>query len=118
MKQTLYSFFILSLAADLASAGLIRELIIKTGTGNGAGCDCDLRFAILTPNGNCVTSKLDGPGDDFEAGHVDSFTGAMLGECNEFDAGTKLTDWEMMIIHAVMAGLGTMSKLNLTMEHL
>merc|ERR1712131_204974 len=100
-NETINSFlFPPFFAADLASAGLIQELLVKTGTIDSAGCDCDLTFVILTPNGSCVTPSLDGPGDDFESGHVDSYTGAQLGECNEFDAGTKLTEWEMVIIHS------------------
>ena len=46
-----------------------------------------------------MTPKLNGPGNDFQNGHVDSYTGSQLGECNEFDAGENLTGWEIMIIH-------------------
>ena len=31
---------------------------------------------------------------------MDTFSGALLGECNEFEVGTTLTEWELMIIHA------------------
>ena len=35
----------------------------------------------------CNTGNLDSDRDDFNHGHVDTFWGGMIGECNEFDMG-------------------------------
>merc|ERR1712133_196805 len=80
--------------------GAIIELRVKTATVHDAGCNCNLEVAILSPNGLCITNPLDSDRDDFEPGHLDSYTGGILGECNGFNAGADVDGWEMVIIHS------------------
>ena len=55
--------------------------------------------------GLCVTNKLDSSRDDFETGHLDTYTGGVLGECNGFNAGAEVDGWEMIIFHSGMANI-------------
>merc|ERR1712215_324651 len=83
------SCYLFSLVLQVSlSARSIVEFRTKTGTENGAGCDCAMEVAMVTPQGICVTNELGNDHiDDFEGGHLDSFTGAQLGECLDFEPG-------------------------------
>ena len=117
MKINTIHSFIGILFISTAYGGAIIELRLKTADVHDAGCDCDLEVAIETPNvkfskrnllkakinnfqGLCVTNKLDSSRNDFETGHLDSYTGGVLGECNGFNAGAEVDGWEMIIFHS------------------
>ena len=53
----------------------------------------------------CVSGSLDSDSNDFEEGQTSSFQGNELGECEDFDIGTK-TDWSgaMTLYHSGLDG--------------
>lgn len=96
----------ITLSCSIDKPGMsITKIVTYTASFHDAGTDDKLYANICRQNGACCkTNILDGPGDDFQVGATNVFTGKTLGSCENW-SWTGVTE-AMMGIHGTDGWVG------------
>merc|ERR1719336_1132101 len=88
---------------SLREGRTVSEIKIKTACIPFSGCDfCSMSATLVTPTPDveCTTPVLDNPSqNDFDTCDENSFSGPVLGECENFQVPASDIGWQVVLHH-------------------
>ena len=68
------------------NGGKVKRIMTKTGEFKNSETDDEIKVEICSDSGECcTTNRLGNPEQNFRFGKYDTFEGAVLGQCNDFN---------------------------------